>query len=164
MQETTCPGCGLTLTVTDTPAKVGYFNCSPECWVVWSEIIAAEYGSFILFRQVHQLTVDAYAVQHAGGPHPDKSVGVHLSGLHLVLEQGRQPATVAPLLQRLAGTIDVWPHFSPPEDRGPLTVLEVSPSGSAETHITSVRAWAKSVWQAWSMHHTGVADLVARYL
>ena len=52
-----------------------------------------------VFGQVHQLTVDAYAVQHAGGAHPDKSVGVHLCGLHLVLVQENAPPSVPPLLQ-----------------------------------------------------------------
>ena len=62
------------------------------------------------------MTVDAYAVQHAGGPHPDKSVDIHLCGLFLVLERGFKPVTVPPMMQRIVSTIDVWPHFAPPRE------------------------------------------------
>ena len=43
-----------------------YYNLSPECWSVYTEVLEAEYSNGLLFGQVHQLTVDAYAVQHAG--------------------------------------------------------------------------------------------------
>jgi hypothetical protein len=60
-------------------ARHAYYNASPECWTVYSETLGAEYSRPVIFGQVHQLTVDAYAVQHAGGEHPDKSVGIHLA-------------------------------------------------------------------------------------
>jgi hypothetical protein len=31
-------------------------------------------------------------------------------------------------------------------------------------HINAARAWARTVWDAWSAYHTGVADFVARHL
>lgn len=68
-----------------------YYNCSPECWAVYSETLGTEYSHPIIFGQVHQLTVDTFAVQHAGGEHPDKSIGIHLAGLHLTLERGVKP-------------------------------------------------------------------------
>ena len=46
-----------------------YFNASPECWSVFTEVLGSEFSSALLFGQVHQLTVDTYAVQHAGGKH-----------------------------------------------------------------------------------------------
>lgn len=163
VRETTCPGRGLTLPVTNTPAKPGYFNCSAECWVAWSEILAAEYGNVVVFGAVHQLTVDAYAVQHAGGTHPDKSVGIHLSGLHLVFTQGQRPALVGPLLKRLADGVETWPHFDPPRDRGRLTVADVSLEDPSR-HIATVRPWAEGAWEAWSNHHAAVAELVTQQL
>ena len=39
---------------------------------LFEEVLAAEFQNPVLFRQIHQLTVDTYAVQHAGGQHPDR--------------------------------------------------------------------------------------------
>src|SRR5690242_9965062 len=81
LQETICPGCGLRMPARKTTTtSLGYYNVSDECWDLYTEVLGTEYSNAFLFGQVHQLTVDSYAVQHAGGPHPDKSVGVHLSG------------------------------------------------------------------------------------
>ncbi len=52
-----------------------------ECWQLYTEVLGDQFSNIVLFGQVHQLTVDAYAVQHSGGGHPDKSTAVHLSGL-----------------------------------------------------------------------------------
>ena len=54
-----------------------YYNASPECWAVYTEGLGAEYSHAVIFGQVHQWTVDTYAVQHAGGSHPDKSIDIH---------------------------------------------------------------------------------------
>lgn len=142
----------------------GYYNTSPECWLVYTEVVGSEFSHVVLFGQAHQLTVDTYAVQHAGGPHPDKSIGIHLCGLHLVLERGLAPTAVPPLLQRLAAGIDRWPHFPPPSNTGSLTVFDVAIADSPKAHIERVREWAASVWGAWSAHHAAVAALVSHHL
>ncbi len=137
-----------------------YYNASPECWSVFTEVLAAEYVDAVLFGQVHQLTVDTYAVQHAGGTHPDKSVAVHLVGLHLVLERGLKPPMVPPELQRLAETTTSWPHFEPPPRVTSPTVFDVALAGGGEEHIRIVRTWSRAVWDAWATHHAAVAALV----
>ncbi len=142
----------------------GSFHASPECWSVFCEVLQAEFGNAVLFAQVHQLSVDAYAVQHAGGKHADKSVCIHLAGLHLALDRGHAPVRVPPLLQQLAGAVEAWPHLPPPEDRGALTAFDVATAGSAEEHASRARAWAEQVWRAWTPHHAAVTDLVARHL
>ncbi len=158
--ESVCPGCGLRMPVSERVPYDGYFNVSPECWSVFTEVVGSEFGHAVLFGQAHQLTVDAYAVQHAGGSHPDKSVDVHLCGLHLVLERGLVPARVGPLLQRLVGAVSEWPHFPPPAERGSLTVFDVAMADDLEGHVRVVREWARGVWAAWSEHHAAVARLV----
>jgi hypothetical protein len=154
-----CPGCGLEM----PPGGAAYdrkFNASAECWSVFEEVIAAEFQSPALFGQGHQLTVDAYAVQHAGGRHADKSVCVHLVGLHLVLEKGIALADVAPRLQRLAGRVKAWPHFDLPDARAGLTVRDVAlAGGDFSEHVRLVRAWAGQVWDAWQPHHGAVREL-----
>ncbi len=156
-----CPGCALTLPADEAAIYDGYINASPECWAVFNRVLATEYSDGTLFHEVHQLTVDSYAVQHAGGRHPDKSIFIHLAELHLVLEQGVPPMDAPRLLQRLAGRFRRWPHFRPPERRGELTVADVAACDGASAHAAVVRAWARQVWAAWEPCHREVAVLVA---
>jgi hypothetical protein len=134
------------------------FHASAECWSLFEEVLALEFQNAVLFGQVHQLTVDAYAVQHAGGRHPDKSVCIHLVGLHLMLERGVAPMSVPPLLQRLAGRAR-WPHLVPPSERASLTIESVALSDSPAIHAQRVRDWASEVWRVWSPHHDAGRDL-----
>ena len=131
---------------------------------MYTEVLGSEFSNAVLFGQVHQLTVDTYAVQHAGGRHPDKSIGIHLTGLYLILDRGVRPPNVPKLHQRLAGAVKRWPHFTPPADTESVTVFDVALSGSTEEHIKNAREWALVVWKAWSVHHSEVAGLVDRYL
>ena len=153
-----CPGCGLEMLRRDNALPDVYYHTSPECWAVYTEVLAAELSNALLFGQVHQLTVDSYAVQHAGGPHPDKSVDIHLAGLHLVLEGGKRPTEVSPLLQQLASHVHAWPHFLPATYQT-MTVFDVALADSVEDHIRLVRQWATGLWSAWSAHHSAVAQL-----
>ena len=146
-----CPGCGIEM----PRSELHYdrkFNASAECWSLYEEVLTAEYQNAVLFGQVHQLTVDAYAVQHAGGVHPDKSVCIHLAGLCLVLEGGVAPVEVPPRLQVLARRAS-WPHLVPPAERAILTVYDVALADSPESHARRVREWAAQVWQVWAPHH-----------
>jgi hypothetical protein len=158
--ETICPGCRLQMPARDGLVARSYYNVAPECWSVYTEVLAEEYSNAVLFAQVHQLTVDAYAVQHAGGPHPDKSVAVHLAGLYLCIQRGTPPTGVPRILQQLAESVSRWPHFEPPECEWPLTVFDVALSETAEKHAETVRLWSASVWRAWSREHAAIADFV----
>ncbi|HEY8184296.1 MAG TPA: DUF5946 family protein [Thermoanaerobaculia bacterium] len=158
-EEIVCPGCSLAMPHRDAAGYHGYYNASPECWLVYTEVLANEYSNAVLFGQVHQLTVDSYAVQHAGGPHPDKSVDIHLCGLHLVLVEGMKPVTVPPVLQRIASAVDGWPHFVPPPQIASITVFDVALAKTMSDHIEIVKRWARLIWDAWAKHHTAVAEL-----
>jgi hypothetical protein len=160
MTETFCPGCGLRMPPTDKPFD-GYYNASPECWSVFTEVVGAEFSNAVLFGQVHQLTVDAYATQHAGGPHPDKSVDVHLAGLHFFYDRGIKPTAIAPMLQKVASRVNEWPHLEPPPVRGSMTIFDVA---VAESHIDAVREWSRGVWESWAPHHARIAELVSKHL
>jgi hypothetical protein len=127
-----------------------YFNASPECWAVFGEVLAAEYSDATLFAAVHQLSVDSYAAQHAGGAHPHKSVAIHLVGLSLVLEAGLRPTDVPTRLQALATATVTWPELAVPSAPWTLTVLDVA---LADEPAITVRAWAEEVWQAWKNAH-----------
>lgn len=163
-EESVCPGCGLKMPAGASTNKHGYYNTSAECWGLYTEVLGAEYSDAVLFGQVHQLTVDTYSSQHAGGQHPDKSVDVHLVGLFLMLERGVRPTEVPPFLQRLAKNIETWPHFTPPANVGSMTVFDIALCESSEAHMKAVREWARIVWDAWSEHHAELSKFVARYL
>jgi hypothetical protein len=157
VQMTTCPGCGLGMPLSERSYD-RKFHASAECWSVFEEVLAVEFQNGELFRQVHQLTVDAYAVQHAGGRHPDKSVCIHLVGLYLTEERGVAPMDVPPLLQRLANNTS-WPHLDSPESRAPLTVYDVAVADTPQIHELRVRKWAAEVWKTWSPHHEAAREL-----
>ncbi|MGB9006049.1 MAG: DUF5946 family protein [Candidatus Aminicenantales bacterium] len=159
-----CPGCGLSLPKSASARYSGYYSTSPECWGVYTEVLAKEFSDALLFGQVHQLTVDAYAAQHAGGRHPDKSVIIHLCGLHFMLDRGLPPAGISPLHRRLAGRVREWPHLQPPGDMSTLTVSSVAQAESREDHARRARDWAAYVWRAWSPHHQTISRFVSEFL
>jgi uncharacterized protein DUF5946 len=165
LEETVCPGCGLRMPARKrSTTSRGYYNVSDECWDLYTEVLGTEYSNAVLFGQVHQLTVDAYAVQHAGGSHPDKSVAIHLFGLYLAMEKGIRSPYIPPLLQRLATVIEVWPHYEPPKPTQSLTVFDVAFCDSTEDHIRIVKEWSRAVWESWSEYHPEITRLVCNHL
>ena len=88
---TTCPGCGVELPASGLAPDPGR-NASPECWQLYGEVQGFELGHSELIRDLHQLTVDTYAAQHAprdpGGDVPPIGVAYALAGLHLALDRG----------------------------------------------------------------------------
>ena len=158
--ESVCPGCGLRMPQRDGLTGGGYYNTTPECWSVYVEVLEKEYSNAVLFGQVHQLTVDTYAVHHAGGPHPDKSVDVHLAGLHLVIERGFAPPAVPHRMQQLASRTTTWPHFPPPPMPQTPTIFDVALANDPLDHAARVREWSAAVWSAWAPYHRAVAELV----
>jgi len=147
-----------------TTTSRGYYNVSDECWELYTEVLGNEYSNAYLAGQVHQITVDTYAVQHAGGPHPDKSLDIHLYGLYLAMEKGIRSPYIPPLLQRLATDIKDWPHYDAPTERVALTVFDVAFCDSSEDHIRVVREWGRAVWETWSDYHTEVERVISQYL
>jgi hypothetical protein len=163
LNEVVCPGCGLSMPKKESTVCNSYYNVSPECWDLYTEVLAAEYGNAFLFGRIHQLTVDAYAVQHAGAKHPDKSVMIHLIGLHLAFVRGFQSFQIPTILQRIASSAQSWPHFAPVGERIPLTVFDVALCSTTEEHMEIVRKWAGLIWDAWSVYHFEIEDFISDY-
>jgi len=157
MEMSTCPGCGLEMPLSGRSYN-RKFNASAECWSLFEEVLAAEFQNPVLFGWVHQLTVDTYAVQHAGGQHPDKSVCIHLTGLYLMLERGVPPVRVPALHKRLASRKS-WPQLDPPKQHATMTVYDVAVADSPQTHARRVRKWAEAVWRVWSPYHRLAREL-----
>jgi hypothetical protein len=168
---TTCPGCGLRLPASGLPWDPRR-NASPECWQVYGEVQGFALNHLELARDLHQLTVDAYAAQHGprevGGDGPPISVAYALVGLHLALDRGVPGVEVRAAHQRMGRPDASWPRLQAPSSTGRLTVLDVATAGvmvgSVAGHAAAVRAWAAAVWRAWAARHVAVAALTDRLL
>ena len=149
---TKCPGCGLLLPVEDGPVHA-YIGSSPACWRRFGEVLAREFQDEKWFRP-HQITTDAYAVQHPGLPERRsiQSVALHLMTLGMVLERRLDPA-LAPRLHRQMAARPAFTWLEPPSMEGRMNVVDVLAARDPETHQRLIRQWAADVWEAWSPHH-----------
>jgi hypothetical protein len=169
--STTCPGCGVRLPASGLPWDPRR-NASPECWQLYGGVQGFELNHPELVRDLHQLTVDAYAAQHAprgaAGDVPPISVAYALVGLHLALDRGLSGTEVRAAHQRMGRPDPSWPRLPAPERSGSITVFDVAAAGamvdSVAGHAKAVRAWAAAVWQAWAADHATVDALAARLL
>ena len=151
-----CVGCGARVPDVEGPTH-RYLGASPGCWAIFGEISEREYGDY-RYARVHQLTVDAYCVQHPGVPSAQtiQSVAVHLIGLHLQLERRLRPERVMAARQKAATRKGDFVWLEPPASLGEITVLYVRDAKDPAEHEERVREWARSAWEAWSPHHETV--------
>jgi hypothetical protein len=169
--STTCPGCGLQLPASGLPWDRRR-NASSECWQLYGEVQGFALHHLELVRDLQQLTVDAYAAQHAphevGGDLPPILVVYALVGLHLALDRGVSGPEVRAAHQRMGKPDPSWPRLPTPERTGAMTVFEVAAAGAMVGSVAgpawAVRAWAAAVWQAWAAEHATVAALAGRLL
>ncbi len=154
-----CTGCGASFPEVKGPTH-RYMESSPGCWAAYGEVLAREYSNPAYF-EVHRLTVDAYAAQHPGRPSPQsiKSVGYHLIRLCLLLERGLDMRRANDAMLAITKLKDRFVWLAPPPSLGAVTARDVWEAESAAEHKRLVRAWARSVWEAWSPHH----DVVHRW-
>lgn len=148
-----CGGCGSLLPAEDGPTH-RYLESSPACWRRYGEVLAREYGDRAYWA-VHQLTVDAYAVQHPGrvSPQTIRSAAIHLVRLYLQLERGVDGERLLEATRAVVQRKNSLPWLTPPGSMGEVTVIDVYAARSAGEHLERVRAWARSAWSAWTEHH-----------
>jgi hypothetical protein len=153
---TRCPGCGLQLPELDapTPADVG---ASPACWALYGRLLVAEYSQAPSPR-LHQLTVDSYGAQHPSvrEDRSDRSLGLHLIGLCLLLERGASAQQTGKLLARILEHPPPFSQLGAPTRNGTITVSEIAAAQEPEEHALLVEQWATSVWHAWAPCHGAV--------
>jgi len=130
---------------------------SPGCWAGYTAVLAREYGDPAYF-EVHQFTVDAYAVQHPGGQDAQslQSVTTHLIRLCLQLEHGASGQRANALMMRARESCAPFVWLEPPAETGKLTAADLIAADSADEHRQRVRAWARCAWEAWAPHHETV--------
>lgn len=174
-----CPGCGLPANrlasapasptlATDLPASSATgsapaeLNASWFCWQSYREVLRRDYHDVDRWP-LSGLTRAAYGAQHPGLPGRDalKSVGLHLLSLHFIYERGCDPARLQRVRQAAEDRlIEGFVWLDRPADLGDASALRVDsllvsldPAG----HRAAVHAWAASVWERWSPHHTTIA-------
>jgi Family of unknown function (DUF5946) len=155
-----CPGCGVVLPEYDGPTHP-YIDASAACWALYGELLAYEYAE-LGYPECHRLTVDAYAVQHPGRRERRsiQSIGTHLSGLYLVLERGMDGPKATALKNRVAAAEPGFEWLNPPSSDGALTIRDVLEMRREMQHCVAIKAWARSVWEAWELHHATVRGWV----
>jgi hypothetical protein len=155
-----CPGCGIVLPEYDGPTHP-YIGASAACWALYGELLAHQYAD-LGYPECHRLAVDAYAAQHPGkrGARSIQSVATHLSGLYLVLERGFDGPAATALKNRVVAAKPRFVWLPPPSQDRALTVQDVLEVRSGIRHCDAVETWARSVWQAWELHHETVAGWV----
>jgi hypothetical protein len=109
---------------------------------------------------IHQHVVDAFAAQRADPDDKPIKVAFALIGLYLHLEQGYSGRQVQLAHMRLAKHRKQWPAFTPPSQRGAVTVADVLVAPPGCERDDAIERWCASVWEAWQ----GVRDAVCELL
>jgi len=160
---TSCPGCGIDLP-DEGESLERRRNASAACWRLYGEILLHESAWLARVGRLHQLTVDTYGAQHAGGHAPAIATAFGLIGLRLALEDGWTGTEVRAAHQYLARRHRTWPAFAPASITWRVTVIDVAGIGSPEAHEEAVSRWAADVWSSWRREHDRVARLVGERL
>ena len=150
-----CLGCGAL--VPDIEGSTHeYMLSTPGCWSLFNQVAVQQYeiASFDLRR----LAVDAYAVQHPGTTdrRAVQSVAVHLISLYFVLERGLTPTEATDKMRQalLDKSRFVWLRL--PQSMGEITVVDVISVTDPVEHEALIKRWARSAWEAWSVHHAQI--------
>jgi hypothetical protein len=154
-----CPGCGLLLPSADEQLDDRY-HASSACRQLYDELSAYTLSLGDAYF-LHQLALDTYTAQHAGAGIKPIGLTFALITLYLVCEHnytGRQAQRVHMLLAK-AEKAKQWPHFRLPEEKAPLTVLDVLNTPEQERR-DMIQQWGKAVWRIWESEQTRVAEFV----
>jgi hypothetical protein len=102
--------------------------------------------------------------QHPGTPSPQsiQSVTVHLISLCLAFEHGYDPGQRIAALRTATRWRDAYVWLTPPASLGPLTILDVRAARETAAHVAATRAFARSVWDAWSVYHGTIRAWAAK--
>ena len=152
-----CPQCGVDLPEYDGPTH-RYFGASPACWAAYGKILEREYANPAFFKN-HRMTVDAYALQHAGDDSPQaiQSVNIHLISATLIFKYKATANTALHAIRDISKSAkadsNLFKWLNPPHYLGAITVADIVPLTQLDDHLNYVENWAKTTWQAWSQHH-----------
>ena len=143
-----------------------YMKSTPGCWATFGEVLSREYSDRRYFS-VHRLTVDSYAVQHPGSTDRQsvQSVALHLIRLCMFLEHDLTAEKANDLMLEAGKYKNIFTRLSPPSDMGEITCADVAEMDTEKKHKQMTLEWARSSWEAWSLHHEKIRSwLPTQYL
>jgi len=147
-----CVGCGAEVRDVDYPVHSD-MRTSPGCWALFCDVLGREFSDRA-YWPVHQLTVNAYALQHAAS-----NPALHLLALCLRFEHGLSDEQILPVMRRVAKDKNALPSVETPSVTNKVTVLDVYAARNAQEHIAAVERWARSVWRSSSDSHEAIRKL-----
>lgn len=158
-----CPGCGVRLPIIADAQPDARYNASAECWQLYGELTAytLSRGDWDGGTFIHQLAVDAYGAQHVRENSRPIGPAFALIGLYLTCERGYSGRQVQHMHTLLANRSKTWPRFTPPADRGAVTIADVLRAPEGEPRDAMLRRWGCAVWEAWAPEHERVKALLA---
>lgn len=158
----TCPGCQFEF----SPIQIKphpYLEAASGCWDTYTRVLAKEYSDPDYFK-VHRVTVDAYAASHPGRPEARtiQSINLHLIGLCMVFELGKDPESSTPYLQLAKDKFHNEFQWLEGRKKAEICVSRVLLSKDAKSHQKLVLDWGKTVWQSWSNTHAMIRSYCER--
>ena len=135
-----CPSCGAPL------------GGRSGCQAAFDELGARAWSSPVR-GSVHNLTVDAYAMQHPEDyGRSAKSYAAHLLGLCCGIEHAGDQKLYWSIARWLDGPrVPAKPRLL--MSRGLVTIASVTGVADDAAHAAAVRAWARAVWDAYFSQH-----------
>jgi len=148
-----CPFCGIQTEAIDGPVH-RYLVSTPGCWRKYGEILAREYED-IRFFKCHDLTLDAYALQHPGveGYQTINSSNIHLTSLYAYFVMKTDLSELSRIKQSVAKRKKDFFLLEPPHDMKELNIGCLNTNVSPEAYCFNVEAWARFVFLKWEEHH-----------
>jgi hypothetical protein len=133
------------------------------CFELFSELCARGYTN-AQFGVATFYGVDAHALQHPE-LHGKKNNAAHLLRLHWIFERSMytHAGVVPKWWQQYLQRRDV-PLLAPPTPRGTLTVVDVASATTTQEYANRMQDWARSVYDAWHVHHAWARRELARLL
>jgi len=120
----TCIGCGAEVPGIEYPAHTN-MRTSPGCWSFFCELLDREFSN-PEYWPAHQLTVHAYALQHAAN-----NPALHLLALSLRFDHGFSDERILPVMRRASKEKEGLPSVEAPGLPNTVTVVDVCKAAGA---------------------------------
>jgi len=161
MEFETCHWCGLETEKLDSPTH-RYMASTPGCWALFGRVLAREYEN-VLYWRAHELTVDAYALQHPGTESRQtiNSINIHLASLYSYFVLDTAIDDLAKVKKRMSGKKVAYHWLQPPDDLSGMNVADIFAAFSPDEHFERVELWARFLFEKWEDQHKTTAGLLA---
>ena len=160
----TCTWCGLVTEKIEGPTHE-YLAATPGCWAKFGEILAREYENFE-YMAVHNLTADAYALQHPGVEEPRtvSSANVHLVSLYAYFEKNIPVHELSQIKQKITKYKNEFVWLAPPDFLTQIKISDVLAASNPEEYKEIIHKWAKYVFDGWGEHHKAANKLLGKII